>query len=225
MCYHDMMKIGHFISSCNQCSRRQAEKCVLDGLVKLNGEIHTNVATRVQDSDIVELNGQRLAPENVTPKLWGYYKPAGVLTTHNPDFNTKTVFSLVHDRIGYVISVGRLDYLSEGLLLLTNSNKLAHELMNGEYKRKYMIYTQQSVRNVDWKMFTEPFLLDGIEYKSWKVQILFDNCIEIELIEGKNREIRRVLGALEINIDKLIRLSYHKYNLNCTENELVEYKI
>lgn len=219
------MKISHFISSCNQCSRRQAEKYVAEGLVKLNGEVHTNVATRVQESDVVELNGKKLSESDVTPKLWGYYKPAGVLTTHNPDFNTKTVFNLVYDRIGYVISVGRLDYLSEGLILLTNSNKLAHELMNGDYKRKYLVYTKQSVRHIDWKMFTSTFILDDIDYQPWKVQVLFDNCIEIELTEGKNREIRRVLGALEINIDRLIRQSYHKYHLNCAENELVEYKL
>ncbi len=221
----NIMKIGHWISSCNQCSRRQAEQYVRDGVVKLNGVVHTNVATRVQESDVIELNGKQLSQASVMPRIWGYYKPAGVLTTHNPDFNTKTVFNLVRDRIGYVISVGRLDYMSEGLLLLTNSNKIAHELMNGEEKRKYMVYTKQSVRDIDWRLFTDVFMLDDIEYKPWKVQVLFDNCLEIELIEGKNREIRRVLGALEINIERLIRLSYGKYHLNCAENELIEYKL
>lgn len=221
------MKIAHYIASCGICSRRDAEKIIEEGRVKLNGTTHTNVATRVQDSDRVELDGKLLALSTKQSRLWMYYKPIKVLTTHKADFDADTVFNLVQSRLGYVISVGRLDYMSEGLLLLTNSNDIAHNLMTGDYPRIYRVCLNKIVQRTDLAFLESPFILDDISYKPWKIRNIVNNWIEIELYEGKNREIRKVIEALDFTVLKLVRISYGPYSLpsNHKPNEITELQI
>lgn len=221
------MKIAHYIASCGICSRRDAEKLVLDGHVKINGIVNTNVAARVQDSDRIDLDNKLITITSNQTRLWMYYKPVKVLTTHKADFDADTVFELVKARLGYVISVGRLDYMSEGLLLLTNSNDLAHELMNGDYPRIYRVCVDKILQYSDLVFLESPFTLDNVHYKPWKIRNIVNNWLEIELYEGKNREIRKVIQALDLHVLKLVRLSYGPYTLSsmCKPNEIVEMQI
>lgn len=212
-------KLAHYISSANVCSRRQAEKCIEDGRVSVNGEIVSNVATRVNPTDTILLDNRKISLLS-EEKIWLYYKPIRTLTSHAQEDGKIIIFDLVWDRIGYVISVGRLDYMSEGLILLTNSNSIADQMMKGSYKRVYKILVDYIPNNI--YELENDFTLDGVRYKAWKINNIHENWITVELYEGKNREIRKVLSAMDSYVIRLIRVQYGPYKLLGEPNNLFE---
>ena len=214
-----MKKLAHHISSNNFCSRRNAEELIKSGKVFVNGEQIINVAIRVEENDKIEIDGV-LLKKLEQPKVWLYYKPVHVVTTHSQEDGKRTVFDMVRERLGYVLSVGRLDYMSEGLLLLTNSNEIAHDLMNNNYKRVYKVLVDYVPENI--KYLEEDFSLNGIHYKAWKIVNVHNNWITLELYEGKNREIRRVLDGFGTTVYRLIRVQYGPYKVEGGPNDLFE---
>lgn len=215
----DSKKLAHYISSANVCSRRQAEKYIEEGRVSVNGIIVTNVATRVNQTDSIILNNKAISLLS-EEKIWLYYKPVRSITSHVQEDGKTTIFDLVWDRIGYVISVGRLDYMSEGLILLTNSNAIADQMMKGSYKRVYKVLVDYVPTDI--YQLEQDFTLDGIRYKAWKIKNIHENWITLELYEGKNREIRKVLSALDTYVIRLIRVQYGPYKLLGEPNNLFE---
>lgn len=223
------MRIAKFIATCGVCSRRDAEKLIAENRVKLNGNLVQTPATITMSSDVVMVDDKIIEPcEEV--RLWVYYKPAGLVTTHKDEHGRPTVFENIKG-LPRVISVGRLDLNSEGLLLLTNSGEMARklELPINKFDRVYKVRAfgnPQKLIN-----YGNKFNIDSIKYHFKSIKLLTDpilpnNWFEIVLQEGKNREIRRVFEHFNLQVNRLIRIKYANYELgDLRSGEVQEIKI
>ncbi|ADE30074.1 pseudouridine synthase [Rickettsia prowazekii] len=206
-----MCRLAKIISNAGVCSRRNAEKLIVGGKVKIDGITILSPATNVDMSNQIEVSG-RLINNTQKPRLWIYYKPVGLITTHKDPLSRKTVFEQL---IGLprVISIGRLDLNSEGLLLLTNSGDLAHqfEMPASKLKRVYNVRAYGNP-NILLKNNYKNLKIDGIFYNPHSIKLLRQNksnsWFEVVLFEGKNREIRRIFEYFGLQVNKLIRIQY-----------------
>ncbi|HJD65816.1 MAG TPA: rRNA pseudouridine synthase [Rickettsia endosymbiont of Bembidion nr. Transversale] len=221
-----MQRLAKFISNAGICSRRDAEKLILDGQVKVDGIIVTSPATNVDTDNQVEVSGS-LITSSQKSRLWIYYKPVGLITTHKDPLSRKTVFEQLTG-LPRVISIGRLDLNSEGLLLLTNNGDLARqfELPSSKLKRVYHV---RAYGNPDplLKSNYKNLEIDGIFYNPQSIKLLRKNStnswLEVILFEGKNREIRRIFEHFGLKVNKLIRTEYGDFKLdNLKPNEYRE---
>lgn len=221
-----MQRLAKLISNAGVCSRRDAEKLIFDGQVKVDGIVITSPATNVDSKSQIEVLGS-LIVHSPKPRLWLYYKPVGLITTHKDPLSRKTVFEQLTG-LPRVISVGRLDLNSEGLLLLTNNGDLAREfeLPSNKLKRIYHVraYGNPNVLlNSDYKNLE----IGGIFYNPHSIKLLRNNStnswFEVILFEGKNREIRRIFEHFNLQVNKLIRIQYGDFKLgNLKPNEYRE---
>ncbi len=213
------MRIAKYIANAGICSRRDAEKLVLNKKVKINGKICIKVGTIIKENDEVKVN-ERIIKNNQILRLWKLYKPIKYICTTNDPQKRKTVFSLIPKNYPRLISIGRLDYMSEGLLLFTNNGNYARklELPSSNYKRIYKVYIRGKIEINDLKKINKGLTINNIHYKKIKISKLnFRNnqtCLLIKLWEGKNREIRNISNHFKWNIIKLIRIQYGHYKLN-----------
>jgi 23S rRNA pseudouridine2605 synthase len=213
------MRLNKCIAHAGICSRRDADYIIGQGRVKVNGTVIDGPYI-VQENDIVMVDDKPI-PKKQETKVWTYYKPAGLITSHRDDQNRETVFDQENIlKLGRVVSVGRLDLNSEGLLLLTNDPSFAHtaEKPSNKWERVYKV---RVFGILDFKALEDlknGITIDGIHYDSIQVdlpeeQTSRNEWIIMTLTEGKNREIRRVLNHLGLHVNRLIRLSYGKYEL------------
>ncbi|HJD61894.1 MAG TPA: rRNA pseudouridine synthase [Rickettsia endosymbiont of Columbicola hoogstraali] len=221
-----MQRLAKLISNAGVCSRRDAEKLILDGQVKVDGVIVTSPATNVDIDNQIEVSGS-LITSSQKSRLWIYYKPVGLITTHKDPLSRKTVFEQLTG-LPRVISIGRLDLNSEGLLLLTNNGALARqfELPSSKLKR---VYNVRAYGNPDLllKSNYKNLEIDGIFYNPQSIKLLRKNStnswLEVILFEGKNREIRRIFEHFGLKVNKLIRTEYGDFKLdNLKPNEYRE---
>ena len=221
-----MQRLAKLISNAGVCSRRDAEKLILDGQVKVDGVIVTSPATNVDIDNQIEVSGS-LITSSQKSRLWIYYKPVGLITTHKDPLSRKTVFEQLTG-LPRVISIGRLDLNSEGLLLLTNNGDLARqfELPSSKLKRVYHV---RAYGNPDplLKSNYKNLEIDGIFYNPQSIKLLRKNStnswLEVILFEGKNREIRRIFEHFGLKVNKLIRTEYGDFKLdNLKPNEYRE---
>ncbi len=279
------MRIAKFIAHAGYCSRREAEKLIIQGFVKINDIIIHELFTMVYEKDIVFVEGNKLSLPSKT-RLWIYYKPYGLITTHFDPQGRDTVFFAVkqalqaqdqkikqtnyykkhHEKLKnasyedksfishnddndqkshhqqHLISVGRLDINSEGLLLITNNGDLARKLEKSELPRKYRC-------RVDGKISKEQIIdakagltIDGIHYREIEIQnekiqdkskttitnslrnsFSRNKWVTITLYEGKNREIRNIMSYFNLEVSRLIRISYGNFYLdNLNPNDIIE---
>ncbi|KAF0117302.1 MAG: 23S rRNA pseudouridine synthase [Hyphomonadaceae bacterium] len=215
-------RIAKTIARAGQCSRREAERWIEDGRVAVNGNVLTSPALNVGDSDIITIDGKRIGAAEPT-KLWLYHKPVGLVTTHSDPEGRATVFEHLPREIGRVISVGRLDLNSEGLLLLTNDGDLARalELPRTGFIRTYRARAFGRVNQKQLDALKIGMVVEGVRYGPIDAILETDGSanswISLSLREGKNREIRKVLGALGLSVNRLIRLSYGPFELGKLE--------
>ncbi|WP_342225645.1 pseudouridine synthase [Rickettsia endosymbiont of Urophora cardui] len=221
-----MQRLAKFISNAGVCSRRDAEKLILDGQVKVDGMTVTSPATNVNIDNQIEVSGS-LITSSQKSRLWIYYKPVGLITTHKDPLSRKIVFEQLTG-LPRVISIGRLDLNSEGLLLLTNNGDLARqfELPSSKLKRVYHV---RAYGNPDLllKSNYNNLEIDGIFYNPQSIKLLRKNStnswLEVILFEGKNREIRRIFEHFGLKVNKLIRTEYGDFKLdNLKPNEYRE---
>lgn len=225
------MRIAKYIANSGICSRRDAEKKILAGAVKINGMMIHSPVINIVDGDQVLVDGQVI--ELNKPRLWLYYKPVGLITTHKDPQNRPTIFDALPQTMPRVISVGRLDFNSEGLLLLTNSGDLARFFENPANKitrcYKVKIFGHGPAINLRDKKL----IIDGIRYHPKLIQKI-DNTPHdkmthwywVELEEGKNREIRKIFDYYGCRVLKLIRMSFGQYSLdNLQPGEIKEVQI
>lgn len=221
-----MQRLAKLISNAGICSRRDAEKLILDGQVKVNGIIVTSPATNVNIDNQIEVSGS-LITSSQKSRLWIYYKPVGLITTHKDPLSRKTVFEQLTG-LPRVISIGRLDLNSEGLLLLTNNGDLARqfELPSSKLKRVYHV---RAYGNPDLllKSNYKNLEIDGIFYNPQSIKLIKKSSsnawFEVILFEGKNREIRRIFEHFGLKVNKLIRIEYGDFKLdNLKPNEYRE---
>lgn len=205
------------------CSRRTADEFISKGMVKVNNIKVNELGTKVKQGNTITVNSIDYTLKNKsTPSVWIYNKPVGLIVSHKDTKGRDTVFDVVKDLIGErVISVGRLDINSEGLLLLTNSGEFAHYAENPKtgWERHYKVRAFGTVQKDFIQKLKEGITIDGIRYAPIKVSILDSSdksknhwflCI---LKEGKNREVRKVFEHFGLRVNRLIRTKYGRYEL------------
>ncbi|MBL4905836.1 MAG: rRNA pseudouridine synthase [Sneathiella sp.] len=220
-------RIAKRIARAGLCSRRDAERWIADGRVKVNGTLLDSPAFTVSDTDHIVVDGNAL-PKKERSRLWRYHKPAGLVTSHRDEKGRDTVFDKMPEDMPRVISVGRLDLNSEGLLLLTNDGELARklELPSTGWKRKYRVRIHGHPRKSDLEKLARGMTVDGIRYDAIDASLDStkgaNSWMTISLREGKNREIRKVMEFLGYTVLRLIRTSYGPLQLGELEDGAVE---
>ncbi len=214
-------RIAKFIAASGVCSRRQAEKLITDGRVKLDGKVITTPAVNVGSENIIEVDNKVVSLSYKT-RLWLYYKPIGLITTHNDPQNRPTVFNALKDSLPRVISVGRLDLNSEGLLLLTNSGALAREfeLPKNNFERVYKVRAHGNTSSLvlyATQKKSHQITIDDVTYNPKAIKLISEGMtnswFEVTLTEGKNREIRKIFEHFSLTVNRLIRIKYGNYKL------------
>lgn len=200
------------------CSRRDAERLIAEGRVKLNGRVLDTPAVKVTAGDTLTVDGRAIAAAEPT-RVWRYHKPPGLVTTHRDPAGRPTVFEQLPAGLPRVISVGRLDLNSEGLLLLTNDGALARrlELPANGWRRRYRARAFGRIEQAELDRLKDGITVDGVRYGPIDAKLErgqgANAWIEVSLTEGKNREVRRVLEALGLKVNRLIRVSYGPFQL------------
>jgi len=223
----DTQRIAKFLARAGIASRRASERLVETGRVTVNGKILTSPAFNVKPIDKVLFDGLPVAAE-FTPRLWRYHKPAGLLTSHKDPEGRTTVFEKLPKTLPRVISVGRLDMTSEGLLLLTNDGDLARalELPATGWIRRYRARAYGRVTQHDLDGLQKGISVNGIRTGSIEARLerrQGNNAwISVSMREGKNREVRRAMKALGLEVNRLIRVSYGPFQLNDLAKGAVE---
>ncbi|MEZ5692106.1 MAG: pseudouridine synthase [Rickettsiales bacterium] len=211
-------RLAKRIARAGLCSRREAEKLIEEGKVKVNGNKIVTPAFNVTDDDKVVVGGKPLR-EKETARLWLYHKPVGLVTSHKDEKGRGTVFEALPKEMPRVISVGRLDMNSEGLLLLTNDGGLARklELPSTGWIRRYRVRVYGKITDRMISEMKRGVTVDGIHYGS--VEAVVDSSkggnswLTVSLKEGKNREVRKIFEHFGCNVNRLLRLSYGSFQL------------
>ena len=206
-------RVAKIIARSGLCSRRDAERLILSGRVCVNGTKIDSPALNVSCEDIIEVDGKRIEIKSET-KLYIYNKPAGIITTHKDGGGRKTVFEMLPKEYGRLVSVGRLDLNSEGLLLLTNDGGFQRfmEMPQNRFERIYRVRVRGVPTRTDIQKLKSGIIVDGVRYGSIDVKIEkvqnTNSWVLVKLHEGKNREIRRTMESLGYQVNRLIRVSY-----------------
>ncbi len=228
-------RIAKKIAAAGLCSRRDAEKWILDGRVEVNGQKLLTPAFVVSDTDEIVVDGVALKkPEKV--RMWCYHKPVGLLTTFKDPLGRPTVFDALPKSMPRVVSVGRLDLNSEGLLLLTTSGQVARsiELPSRGWRRQYRVRIHGQMTSEMIIKAQKGLTIKGIHYAPCKIEIEStqsggkNQWILVTLTEGKNREIRKMMESFGFQVSRLIRIAYGPFQLgNLGKGEIKEipYKV
>lgn len=218
------MRLNKAIAHAGYCSRRAADDLIKQGAVTINGILVDNCATQVAETDLIAIHGQSIQQRTET-RLWCFYKPMGLVTTHTDPQGRPTVFSYLKRHIkdnAHIVSVGRLDINSEGLLLLTNNGDLAGRLMHpsSNLARVYRVRVYGSVSAQQILALTKPFTIEGIHYRPFEILSPIQNLphgnhwIALRIYEGKYREIRKAMEKIGLQVSRLIRTHYGPLSLD-----------
>ncbi|MFN7222820.1 MAG: pseudouridine synthase [Paracoccaceae bacterium] len=220
-------RIAKVLSRAGISSRREAERLIEAGEVTVNGKIVTSPALNVTARDKITVSGQAVgAPEPA--RLWLYYKPEGLVTSASDEKGRDTVFDNLPEDMPRVMSIGRLDLNSEGLLLLTNDGALKRqlELPSTGWLRKYRVRVKGNPTEPDLEPLRKGITIEGERFQPMEVKLDrhqgANAWLTIGLREGKNREIRRAMFAIGLTVNRLIRISYGPFRLNEMEPGDVE---
>lgn len=220
-------RIAKWLARAGVASRRDAEKLLAEGAVRLNGNIVSHPATFVVAGDVVQVNGKVVDSPDRT-RVWRYHKPAGLVTTHKDPEGRPTVFDKLRHQLPRVVSVGRLDLTSEGLLLLTNDGSLARrlELPSNGWLRRYRVRVFGHPDPAALASLAKGITVDGVRYGPIEVEVdarKGDNTwMTVSLREGRNREIRRVMAHLGLSVSRLLRVAYGPFQLGTLERGGIE---
>ncbi len=223
----DTMRIAKAIARAGMCSRREAEAWINDGRISVNGEVLKSPALNVTPSDRICVDGEPL-PTHRKTQLFRYHKPKGQVTTHSDPDGRPTVFDALPKKLPRLISIGRLDLTTEGLLLLTNDGALARhiELPKTGWLRKYKVRAHGKIKQQELDRLKDGITIDGVRYGAIDARIEREQganiWLSIGIREGKNREIRRVLSAINLDVNRLIRLSFGPFQLGDLKSGAVE---
>ena len=211
-------RIAKRIARAGLCSRRDAERLIAAGRVALGGALVSDPATTVDEASAITVDGAPL-PAPAPARLWRYHKPPGLITSHRDPQGRPTVFDKVTARLGYVVSVGRLDFNSEGLLLLTNDSALARELEHPAkgWRRRYRVRVRGVPDEGVLARLGTGITVDGVRYRPIEASLDRQNrqnaWLTVSLTEGRYREIRIILAHLDLPVSRLIRTAYGPFQL------------
>ena len=207
------------ISRTGFSSRRKAEQLIFQGKVKVGDTIISNPATKINENSEIKINDV-LIPKKAPSVIYVYYKPKGLIVTKSDEKSRPTIFENLPNQMRKLISVGRLDKNTSGLLLLTNDGHLARflELPKNKFERKYEVKIRGKLSRFQVKRIMGGLIINQFKYQPIKIRILSTSSkisiLEMSLIEGKNREIRRIMEYFETPVIELKRISYGPYGLN-----------
>jgi len=220
-------RIAKFLARAGIASRREVERMIAAGRITLNGTVLDTPAVKVSEADNITVDGKPVgAPEKL--RLWRYYKPNGLVTSDSDEKGRRTIFDELPDTLPRVMSVGRLDLNSEGLLLLTNDGELKRklELPSTGWVRKYRVRVNGYPTDDLFEPLRKGITVDGETFRPMAVTIDRQQganaWLSVGITEGKNREIRRAMNAIELSVSRLIRTSYGPFQLLTLEPGEVE---
>ena len=211
-------RIAKILARAGIASRREAERMIEAGRVSVNGQRISSAALNVTAADRIAVDDQPLA-EAEPLRLWLYHKPLGLVTTTRDEQGRKTVFDALPSNMPRVMSVGRLDLNSEGLLLLTNDGEIKRrlELPSTGWLRKYRVRVKGRPTDTMFAPLRQGLILDDAAFQPMEVtldrQQGANAWLTLGLREGKNREIRKAMNALGLSVNRLIRISYGPFRL------------
>jgi len=220
-------RIAKVLARAGLASRRDAEEIVTQGRVTVNGRVINSPALDITDNDVVAVDGKPLPPRERT-RLFMYHKPRGLMTTHADPEGRPTVFDNLPEGLPRLISIGRLDFNTEGLLLLTNDGGLARTLEHPDtgWLRRYRVRAHGEVTQAQLDQLKDGVEVDGIKYGPIDATLERDQSSNVWVVfairEGKNREVRNVMAHLGLEVNRLIRISYGPFQLGELEEGKVE---
>jgi 23S rRNA pseudouridine2605 synthase len=206
-------RIAKLLARAGIASRREIERMIAEGRIALNGEKLTTPATLVEDVTGITVDGRPVRPAKAT-RLFRFYKPQGTITAAHDPKGRPTIYDRLPAGMSRVMPVGRLDFLTEGLLLLTNDGELKRqlELPRTGVVRTYRARAYGQVTQAQLEDLADGVTVDGVHYGSINANLerrTGSNCwVEMSLTEGKNREVRNVLAHLGLRVSRLIRTAY-----------------
>jgi 23S rRNA pseudouridine2605 synthase len=224
-------RVAKALARAGVASRRDVEKLIAERRVALNGRVLDTPAVKIEPGDVLTVDGN-VVDEAEPTRLWRYHKPVGLMTSHKDPQGRPTVFAALPAGMPRVISVGRLDLNSEGLLLLTNDGALARtlELPSSGWVRRYRARARGRITQERLDALKKGITIEGVNYGA--IEAKLDKAkegpqganlwITVALTEGKNREVRRVLDHLGLQVNRLIRLAYGPFSLGTLESGAVE---
>ncbi len=220
-------RIAKRLARAGLCSRRDAERWIAAGRVAVDGKTLTTAAFNVTEANRITVDGRPI-PVAEPARLWRYHKPAGLVTTAKDPQRRPTVFERLPPELPRVVSVGRLDLTSEGLLLLTNDGGLARELElpSRGWIRKYRVRVHGMVDTAKLEALGQGPTVEGVKYGP--IQAVLDEqkgtnaWLTVSIREGKNREVRRVMQWMGYHVARLIRVSYGPFQLGQLPRGAVE---
>lgn len=211
-------RLSKVIARNTSYSRRQAEKLIDEGRVSVDGKKVISQGINVSENNKIFVD-KKLINRSTDIQIYIFHKPRGCLVTHNDPSNRKTIFDFINKKYRNLITVGRLDYNSEGLLILTNDGQLKREfeLPKNNYQREYKVKIQGKITDFIISKISKGITVKGQKYKSIEIKKINETStytwIRMILTEGKNREIRKIFDSLNMTVTRLIRVSYGKYRL------------
>jgi 23S rRNA pseudouridine2605 synthase len=220
-------RIAKVMARAGLCSRREAERWIEGGRVAVDGNVLESPAFTVTSANSIAVDGKAIAGKTET-KLWRYHKPPGLLVSNNDPEGRPTIFERLPQYLPRVVTVGRLDMNSEGLLLLTNDGELARfmERPDTGWVRHYRVRVNSRVNEKSLEKLAKGITVSGIRYGSIKASLDRQQganaWLNMSLTEGKNREIRKVLEHMEMPVSRLIRTTYGPFQLGKMERGQVE---
>lgn len=218
-----MERLNKYISSCGICSRRKADELIQNGKVEVNGNVITNLGEKVEDGDLVKVNGKRIFKE--AKKVYiALNKPKGYVTTNSDQFGRKNVIDLIAEDVR-VYPVGRLDMYTEGLLILTNDGEFSNMMMHpkNEINKTYVVSTDTNITKEQIERLQNGVDIGDYITKPAIVKIVDKNKIEIIIHEGKNRQVRRMCEAVGINLLNLRRIKIGSVELGTLQTGKYRY--
>ena len=220
-------RIAKVLARAGVASRREAERIIEAGRVTVNGKVITSPALNVLEKDKIAVDGSPVsAPE--PPRMWLYHKPAGLVTTTKDEKGRETVFDHLPEDMPRVMTVGRLDLNSEGLLLLTNDGGIKRklELPSTGWLRRYRVRVNGRPSDETLEPLRKGITIEGERFQPMQVSLDRQQganaWLTVGLREGKNREIRRAMEAVGLNVNRLIRVSYGPFQLGELKQGAVE---
>ena len=224
------MRIAKYISNAGICSRREAEKLIIQKKVFINNKCCEHPSEKVTDKDKIAINNKIIKLDNQI-RLWKMYKPIKIICTNNDPQKRKTIFNLIPKDFPRLISIGRLDFMSEGLILFTNNGDFArkYELPSSKILRVYRVCINGSTNSIDIQKINGGLIINNIHYDKVTVKIEKNKekytWLIFKMFEGKNREIRKICELFSWNIVSLVRIQYGSIKLiKQKPGEIIEIK-
>ncbi len=213
-------RIAKRLARAGVASRREVERMIEAGRVTVDGKIIASPALNVTDKNKIAVDGKPVGAAE-EPRVWRYHKSAGTLTTNRDPKGRPTIFEKLPPELPRVVTIGRLDFNTEGLLLLTNDGELARhlELPQNAWTRHYRVRVYGKIDPTKLKKLEKGITIEGVKYEPIKVVVETEKqeghnqWLMVTLREGKNREIRKVMEHLGLQVTRLIRVAFGPFQL------------